>query len=114
MIEVVCRTNLDLSWEKWPDELPAVPRVGDRIASATQHSRDGGGKFQLQLEVVSITWEPRMRQGTPLRWVPCIELHMTSWQRQLPSSREGACTGSIYAFYEWYAPLGGRSGGSFI
>jgi len=114
MIEVLCRTNLDLSWEKWPDELPAVPRVGDRIVSATEHPRNGGGKFQLELEVVSVTWKPRTRPGRPLEWIPHVELHMTSWQRMLPSKREDAATGSIYAFYEWYAPLVGRSVGAFI
>jgi hypothetical protein len=114
MIEVICHTNLDLSWEKWPDELPAVPRVGDRIASATVHSPGGRGKFQLELEVASVTWKPRTRPGKPEMWIPHIELHTTSLQRQLPSKHRDACTGSITAFYEWYAPLVGRSVGSFI
>ena len=113
MIEVLCRTNLDLSWEKWPDELPAVPRVGDRIVSATEHSR-GSGRFQLELEVVSVTWRPRTRPGRPLEWIPHVELHMTSWHRQLPSKHGADATGSIAAFYEWYAPLVGRSVGAFI
>jgi hypothetical protein len=31
MIDVICRTNLDLDHERWPTKLPAVPAVGDRI-----------------------------------------------------------------------------------
>lgn len=104
MIPVVCRTNLDLSGEKWPDRLPVVPRVGDRIASAVMH-----GSFQLELEVVAVTWRPIYDRG----WVPYVELHMTSWQRSLLPRTVGE-PGSIRAFYEWYAPLVGRTVSSFI
>jgi hypothetical protein len=33
MIKIFCHTNLDLRDEEWPTELPAVPQVGQRIAS---------------------------------------------------------------------------------
>lgn len=109
MIHIVCRTNLDLASERWPDRIPAVPRVGDRIASATKW-----GDFQLELEVVEVMWRPIYSPETrKAEWMPYIELHMTSWQRSLPS-RSSAERGSIRAFFEWYAPLVGRSVGSFI
>ena len=113
-MRVVCRTNLDLANEQWPTELPAVPQVGDRIQSATTH---GLAPFQLELEVVRVTWKfyrtapHNERMG---EWRPEIELHMTKWQRQLPAKKEGAAAGSIVAFYEWYAPLVGRTVSSFI
>lgn len=76
MIKVHCRTNLDLHDEKWPKELPAVPNIGDKIQSATKHD-----KFQLELEIVSITW----KQGAPIEgrigkegWYPEIELDVIS------------------------------------
>lgn len=100
MVQVACRTNLDFFGEQWPDWLPAVPRVGERVASKSRW-----GDFRLELEVVAVTWA----EGEP----PTIELHMTSFQRSLPS-RSGAEPGSIRAFYEWYAPLVGQSVSSFI
>ena len=113
MIKVVCKTNLDLQGEKWPDRLPAIPAVGDRITSATKW--DGG--FQLSLEVVAINWIPRP-QPIFLEWVPVIEMHLNSFQRSLPVSQKakdrGACDGSITAFYEWYAPLVGKTVSAFI
>jgi hypothetical protein len=110
-MKIICTTNLDLRGEQWPDELPSVPRVGDRIQSATRWKRSSG-YFQLELQVVSVTW----KKG--LEWVPVIELHMTDFQRRLECRRKSdgcdCCTGSITAFYEWYAPLVGKSVGSFI
>lgn len=100
MIQVECRTNLDLVGEQWPRRLPAVPRVGDRIVSATKW-----GHFQLELEVVGVTWEHDR--------APRIELHMTRWQREILST-SGARQGSIRAFYEWYAPLVGKRVSDFI
>lgn len=105
MIPVHCRTNLDLSNEEWPEFLPAIPNVGDRIRSNVKH-----GVFQLELEVVGVTWKRTDRDG----WIPEIEMHMTSWQRQLTSKNPEASKGSITAFYEWYAPHVGRSVGAFI
>lgn len=115
-MRVRCRTNLDLYGEIWPEDLPAVPRVGDEIESATVWS----GKFQLSLQVVSVTWKmagarPGKQYG---EWYPEIELHMTTFQQRLTCRRRDqgcdCCTGSITAFYEWYAPLVGRTVGSFI
>lgn len=112
MIRVYCRTNLDLSHEEWPDYLPVVPSVGDHIRSKVKH-----GTFQLELEVHSVTWVFMKNALTPQErdcWVPEIELHMTSFHRGLPAKHPHAATGSITAFYEWYAPLVGRSVGAFI
>lgn len=109
MIDVICQTNLDLAQETWPRRLPALPRVGDRIASATKWA-----EFQLELEVVAVTWRPIYSpKSQKAEWVPYIELHMTSWQQMIPS-QSGAQPGSIRAFYEWYAPRVGRSVSSFI
>jgi hypothetical protein len=107
MIEVRCRTNLDLRGEQWPTELPAVPRVGERIQSKTKHNNN----FRLQLEVCAMTWEYNEFSGN---YVPNIELHMTSFHRGLPAKKEGAATGSMWAFYEWYAPLVGTTVHAFL
>lgn len=96
MINVICRTNLDLAIEIFPDALPAVPQVGDRIQSAQVWK----GGFQLELEVYSVTW--KCSTGGQI-WIPVIELHV-------PKLRKW----SITQFYEWYAPKVGRSVGSFI
>lgn len=106
MISVICHTNLDLSFERWPDKLPAVPRVGDTIQSKTIH-----GDFRLSLQVISVRWDYFPSYDD---YMPRIELHMTEFQKRLPGRREGAETGSITAFYEWYAPLVGRTVSSFI
>ncbi len=105
-MKVLCRTNLDVFNEKWPTELPALPNIGDSIESKTKH-----GSFMLQLEVIKITWRHDFTGDGS--YYPQIELHMTNWQRSL-RSRSGASDGSIIAFYEWYAPLVGRSVSSFI
>lgn len=106
MLRVFCHTNLDLSGEKWPTQLPALPNVGDIIQSETKWK-----EFQLELEVRRISWKFNDSIGV---YVPHIELHMTKWQGMLTSKKEGAAQGSITAFYEWYAPLVGRSVGAFI
>lgn len=117
-MRVVCRTNLYLNGEQWPRDLPAVPRVGDSIQSATEW-RDG---FHLELQVVGVTWRRSVAMGfgpgSPPEWYPEIELHMTDWQRRIVcADRPNGCDcadGSICAFYHWYAPLVGRSVASFI
>lgn len=111
MIEVYCRTNLDL-WEEWPTKLPAVPNVGDLIQSSLIHS----GGFQLALQVVRVTWKcsnTRNDRGE-YTWKPEIELHMSDFHKGLPCLSGNGETGSIVAFYEWYAPLVGKSVSSFI
>jgi len=105
-MRVRCHTNLDLSNEVWPAELPCLPAVGHTIVSRTQHSQ-----FQLELQVVSIKWE---FSNITNEWLPIIELHMTKWQKHLPGKGEGVQDGSITAFYQWYAPAVGKSVGSFI
>ena len=114
MIKVHCRTNLDLRGEQWPSDMPAIPRVGERIQSMTKW-----GTFQLTLEVVAVTWEHSIVHDWDINkeakvWVPSIELHMTSFHRGLPCRSGKGETGSIRAFYEWYAPLVGRDVSSFI
>jgi len=94
---VSCRTNLDVVGEQWPKRMDYIPRVGDLIQSATKH-----GNFQLRLKVVRVTWKP-FQEESMLRseWVPEIELH--DFQDR-----------SIQEFYEWYAPLVGKTVASFI
>lgn len=113
-MRVKCQTNLDLNDEQWPDELPSVPRVGEVIQSATVWPN----RFQLELQVVGVTWKKSGGLWCPGEWVPVIELHMASWQRKIVcANRANGCDcadGSICAFYHWYAPAVGRSASAFI
>ena len=88
MINVNCHTNLDLRSERWPTELPGVPRVGDRVRSKTKH-----GLFQLELKVVRVIWE-----------------HPASVDIELHDAR----TRSIKDFYKWYCECTGDSVSSYI
>ena len=106
MYEVSCHTNLDLNMEEWPSFLPFLPNVGDHIQSSKKY-----GLFQLELQVVRITWKFNEYKQN---WIPHIELHMTDWQKRMPATKSKAADGSITAFYEWYAPHVARSVGSFI
>lgn len=90
-MKVKCRTNLDLHYEVWPDDLPAIPRVGDLIESCVTHNKT----FKLRLEVYSVTWRQNQE--------PEIELHIPNYRQW-----------SIAQFYEWYAPLVGKSVHAFI
>ncbi len=110
-MKVICHTNLDLYHEVWPSDLPALPRVGDIIESGTTRRN-----FRLELQVYSVTFiyvERPLHVDGPM-WVPKIELHMCDWMKRLPAKKDGASPGSITAFYEWYAPLVGKSVSSFI
>ena len=93
MKKISCHTNLDLSQEFWPTELPEIPRIGDRIQSTTVRNKCN---FRLCLEVVSVTWR-YSSEG----YYPEIELH-DHMKR------------SIREFYEWYAPMVGKNVNSFI
>lgn len=92
MIKIHCHTNLDLNMERWPESLPAVPRIGDDIQSLTVHDNN----FQLLLKVVAVRWK-----GDGKNAKPYIEL----------SCRNSM---SIQEFYKWYAPLVGCSAAAFI
>jgi hypothetical protein len=99
MIDLICRTNLDLDHERWPTKLPAVPAVGDRIQSAVD--RDG---FRLTLEIYSITWQFVEDSGFEKeKWVPEVELNIVKNRFE-----------SITKFYEWYAPKCNKSLAYFI
>lgn len=107
MILIRCHTCLDLvRGESWPSQMPAVPRIGDKIQSTLEH-RNG---FHLELEVVDVTWK---YNGT-LGWVPEIELHQTNFHKRLNCKNGEPRTGSLRAFYEWYAPLVGGHVADFI
>lgn len=104
-MRIQCTTNLDLVNEQWPNELPVVPMIGDYIRSKTKWGTSNP-QFQLELEVVSVTWKysdgfPGC--GIPPCWIPVVELHVKRSRKW-----------SITDFYNWYAPLVGRSVGSFI
>jgi hypothetical protein len=109
MIRVYCFTNLDLANERWPGYLPSIPLVGDEIESATTHGEFRS--FRLCLQVVAVRWQHSVSDDT---WTPSVELHMTEWQKRRPSLSGRGEIGGIIAFYEWYAPLVGRSASSFI
>jgi len=113
-MKVRCHTNLDLPHtEKWPDDLPAVPRVGDRICSGyIWHTNGDRIGFQLELEVCGVRWVPNqagyeetgaMTRFIKQEWIPEIELHIISARKW-----------SITDFYKWYAPLVGMTVGNFI
>lgn len=104
---IFCTTNLDLRNERWPNDMPSVPNVGDEIVSRTRHN---GGLFQLRLQVCRVTWNYYDMGG----WMPTIELHMTEFQKGLTTSDDSGTKGSIRAFYEWYAPLVGCNVSNFI
>lgn len=93
-ISVRFRTNLDLAYEKWPSYLPVVPAVGDYI----QSGQVWDNRFQLTLEVYSVTWVHFNNE-----WIPEIELHIRKVSKM-----------SITDFYNWYAPKVGRSPSYFI
>ena len=99
MISVSCRTNLDLEREEWPTKMVALPSIGHRIKSKKVHKRPSGN-FQLELEVYAITWEYDSFSDC---WKPEIELHV-------PKIRNW----DLVQFYQWYAPLVGKSVEAFI
>lgn len=77
MIKTHCHTNLDISgMEKFPDEMPEAPRVGDLIRSATVYPRG----YQLELEVCRCTWYSvdtiGPMGGQQLEWRMDVELHL--------------------------------------
>lgn len=99
---IVCNTNLDLlPAERWPETIPSIPRVGDRIQS-THGWEYKGQNVQLELEVVSITWKHVKHQGI-VQWVPFVELH-------LPKNRFN----TLVDFFEWYGRITGRGRSYFI
>ena len=103
MVKINCRTNLDLHNEKWPKELPEVPRVGDYINSG--NLRDGNHGWRLSLEVVRVTWCSRLvdEYGT-IEWYCEVELHLGNvWKSR-----------TLRDFYEWYAPAIGKRASFFI
>ena len=103
---VICRTNLDLFNEQWPNFLPSIPRVGDLIESKTVHKG-----FILKLQVVRVTWRYNFSKD---EYYAELELHMTDYHKMLFCKTHPGEQGSIKAFYEWYAPLVGKEVGYFI
>ena len=96
---VACRTNLDLNRrgiEKWPEELPVCPQVGDLIESAHKWKN----MYVLQLEVYRVTWKITSNQKM---WYPEIEMH-------LPKGRFE----NLREFYKWYADITGGHVSDFI
>jgi hypothetical protein len=123
VVKIHCRTNLDLvhTSERWPNELPEVPRVGDIIQSANvwkYHPEfDGDGGFirflqegQLELAVVQVTWKwlgkdmwGNAREILEDVWSPEVELN-------LPPHRFENLT----RFHEWYGKITGKGQSAFI
>lgn len=75
-MKINCRTNLDdiMRREQFPTQLPVVPRVGDKIQSATVWK----DKIQIELEVVAVTWK---RNEFTSEWEPEVELHLPKSKR---------------------------------
>ena len=100
MIKVFCRTNLDdvMRHEIFPTELPAVPRVGDKIQSAQKW---GQAKTQIELKVIDVTWKRKQEYSRAIQencdvWYAEIELGMT---------RIHSC---ISDFQNWYDYVRGK------
>lgn len=94
MIYVNIKTNLCLFNEVWPEFLPCLPNVGDEIESMTRRTNG----WILALKVVAIRWK-QMNDNT---YYPEIELSLiqSMW--------------SLRDFYNWYAPIVGKSPSYFI
>ncbi len=105
-MRIHCFTNLDLlPCEKWPEDLPVVPCVGDRIESGHKWKIDGEGPAHaVELRVVMITWRlfPVTLGGPKSEWAPRVELHLpTYWE-------------NLTAFFTWYGKITGRGKSAFI
>ncbi len=97
-MKITCRSNLDLHYsEKWPDELPCRPMVGDLIRSDSNWGTKEHPCY-LELKVIRVTFQ---RQNDYIRknkdlcsirtWKCIVELH-------LPPHRFD----NITRFTEWY------------
>jgi len=99
---VACVTNLDLlSCEIWPDELPALPHVGDLIESSYTWSK---GR-RLELAVCRIVWKESIVLKQPNGkkiWYPKIEL-------TVPTRFE-----NLTHFYTWYGEITEKGKSYFI
>lgn len=102
-----CKTNLDLHHaEKWPEDLPCLPAVGDEIFSGHVWKTPRGSRV-LVLKVVAVRWEartPEHEHGYPMKpeWTPVVELHLPRiWE-------------NLVAFYEWYGPTTGTTKSAYI
>lgn len=98
-MRVICTTSPDLADEVWPDELPVVPRIGDEIQSATRWKQPNGGYFRLDLPVTGVRWVCSRDAEGVSNWVPEILL-------------DSGC--NLKVFYQWYAPLVGKTVESFL
>lgn len=100
MIKIQCRTNLDVR-EKWPEELPERPMVGDLIQSAIHWKPN---RDPVELEVIRITWTCTIRQVYVDRcsdikepyWFCVVELHLPKYRFE-----------NITHFAKWYRELSG-------
>lgn len=96
-IRVHCTTNLDIeNHECWPMRLPTRPAIGDRIRSKKVWKCGSVSGFQLELEVVGVTWA-----FDSDGWYLHVEMHD-------PQRR------SITDFFKWYAPLVGQSVSRYV
>lgn len=111
MISIRCRTNLDLlPCEKWPDELEALPRVGDIIESA--HAWD---KVHLQLTVASVRWEHRKgKQDLGNRYGPAQIVEIDIWMPIIELHLPPRHFDNLHHFYDWYGKLTGKGKSYFI
>lgn len=132
-MKVSCRTNLDLTpAEKWPDELPTSPHVGDYIESGYEWTyydtpmydsdlrqkvlegkiqsdyRAGPYKSRLELAVVGIHW--RVFRNTEDELDRSINRRYAELELHLPPSRFSNLTD----FYEWYGKITMRGKSAFI
>lgn len=136
MIPVHCHTNLDLvnSAECWPEELPAVPNVGDLIESAykwkwyrTPHHNEyirqqvltneipadycqGPFNAHLELEVVRVVWISTTNEFMAAPSYQGPVQWMPKIELHLPKGRFE----NLIAFYEWYGEITSKGRSYFI
>ena len=110
MVKIYCGTNLNLlPCERWPTELPEVPKVGDLIVSSMEWINEDDGietKSRVCLEVCGIVWVPQITQASTLLnfvWVPEVELELSRKHFK-----------NMVDFYTWYGKITGKGKDYFI
>ena len=109
MIQIRCKTNLDLRHEKWPTELPCRPMVGDYIESLTQHPQFARDKDGFLLN----DGMPTHYQSLTLK-VVSVTFIQTKGKKILEVELHDGRNRSLRDFYAYYAPMVGTYPGAFI
>lgn len=102
MIPINCVSKLDvMSYEKFPTELPTVPRVGDVIQSSTVWTTSDGRKIKIELEVIKITWV----SAEHLNYNTVTDMDEYGWKAQVELYVTENRFNSVASFNRWYEDL---------